>query len=95
MMLPTMIPTDCSMLRIPTLLPIIRISWELPPAFMLILGQVPSSFNHIQASLCGFSPFDLGIIILRFLLLRKADFSDEKERKITFFSLKTLLFPQK
>ncbi len=44
---PTLIPTDCSVLRTPTILPNIRISWDYHPTFMLILGRVPRSFTHL------------------------------------------------
>ena len=35
---PTMMPTDCSVRCTPTILPIIRISWDSHPTFRLILG---------------------------------------------------------
>ena len=44
---PTMMPTDCSVLRTPTILPNIRISWDIYPTFMLISGRVPRSFTHL------------------------------------------------
>ena len=59
---PTMMPADCSVLCTPTILPIIRISWDGHPTFRLILGRVPRSFIHLWASSCGFRPFDPGII---------------------------------
>nr|DAM48236.1 MAG TPA: hypothetical protein [Caudoviricetes sp.] len=34
-----MIPTNCSVLRTPTILPNIRISWDYHPTFMLISGS--------------------------------------------------------
>ena len=34
----TMMPTDCSVRCTPTILPIIRISWDSHPTFRLILG---------------------------------------------------------
>ena len=40
---PTMMPTDCSVRCTPTILPIIRISWDCHPTFRLILGRVPRS----------------------------------------------------
>ena len=59
---PTMMPADCSVLCTPTILPIIRISWDGHPTFRLILGRVPRPFIHLWASSCGFRPFDPGII---------------------------------
>ena len=44
---PTLIPTNCSVLRTPTILPNIRISWDYHPTFMLISGRVPRSFTHL------------------------------------------------
>ena len=61
---PTMMPTDCFVLRTPTILPAIRISWCLRPTFMLISGRVSRSFYHQCASTRGFRPFDPDIIIL-------------------------------
>ena len=55
-------PADCFVLRAPTFLPNIRISRDYHPTFMLILGRVPRSFIHLQASSCGFRPLDPGII---------------------------------
>ena len=59
---PTMMPTDCFVLRTPTILPAIRISWCLRPTFMLISGRVSRSFYHQCASTRGFRPFDPDII---------------------------------
>ena len=61
---PTLMPTDCSVLRTPTILPNIRISWDYHPTFMLISGRVLRSFAHLWASSCGLRPFDPGIIIM-------------------------------
>ncbi len=44
---PTLMPTDCSVLRTPTILPNIRISWDYHPTFMLISGRVLRSFTHL------------------------------------------------
>ncbi|EDY33422.1 hypothetical protein RUMLAC_00802 [[Ruminococcus] lactaris ATCC 29176] len=44
---PTLMPTDCSVLRTPTILPNIRISWDYHPTFMLISGRVKRSFTHL------------------------------------------------
>ncbi len=49
-------------LRTPTILPAIRISWCLRPTFMLISGRVSRSFYHQCASTRGFRPFDPDII---------------------------------
>ena len=57
-------PTDCFMLRTPTILPAIRISWCLRPTFMLISGRVSRSFYHQCASTRGFRPFDPDIIVI-------------------------------
>ena len=43
-----MMPTDCFVLRTPTILPAIRISWCLRPTFMLISGRVSRSFYHLR-----------------------------------------------
>ena len=59
---PTMMPTDCSVLRTLTILPNIRISRDIHPTFMLISGRVPRSFTHLGASSCGLRPFAPGII---------------------------------
>ena len=59
---PTMMPTDCFVLRTPTILPAIRISWCLRPTFMLISGRVSRSFYHQCASTRGFRPFEPDII---------------------------------
>ena len=59
---PTMMPTDCFVLRTPTILPAIRISWCLRPTFMLISGRVSRSFYHQCASTRGFRPFAPDII---------------------------------
>ena len=40
-------PTDCSVLRTPTILPNLRISWDYHPTFMLISGRVLRSFTHL------------------------------------------------
>ena len=37
---PTLMSTDCYVLRTPTILPNIRISWDYHPTFMLISGRV-------------------------------------------------------
>ena len=44
------IPVDCSMLRTLTILPGIRISRSVHPAFMLIPGRVPRSYIRFCAS---------------------------------------------
>ena len=56
-------PTDCFVLRTPTILPAIRISWCLRPTFILISGRVSRSFYHLCASTRGFRPFDPDIIL--------------------------------
>ena len=61
---PTLMPTDCSVLRTPTILPNIRISWDYHPTFMLISGRVLRSFTHLWASSCGLRPFDPGIFYI-------------------------------
>ena len=61
---PTLMPADCSVLRTPTILPNIRISWDYHPTFMLISGRVLRSFTHLWASLCRLRPFDSGIFTL-------------------------------
>ena len=43
----TMIPTDCYVLRTPTILQNIRISWCLRPTFKLIFWRVSRTFTHI------------------------------------------------
>ena len=65
---PTLMPTDCSVLRTPTILPNIRISWDYHPTFMLISGRVLRSFTHLWASSCGLRPFDPGISYILYLL---------------------------
>ncbi|EET61567.1 hypothetical protein BRYFOR_06250 [Marvinbryantia formatexigens DSM 14469] len=42
-----MMPTDCYVLRTSTILPAIRISWDIHPTFMLISGRVPRSYAHL------------------------------------------------
>ena len=44
---PTLMPTDCFVLRTSTILPNIRISWDYHPTFMLISGRVLRSFTHL------------------------------------------------
>ena len=58
---PTLMPTDCSVLRTPTILPDSRISWDYHPTFMLLSGRVTRSFTHLWASSCGLRPFAPGI----------------------------------
>ena len=65
---PTLMPTDCSVLRTPTILPNIRISWDYHPTFMLISGRVLRSFTHLWASSCGLRPFDPGIIACKYVI---------------------------
>ena len=42
-----LMPTNCFVLRTPTILPNIRISRDCHPTFMLIFGRVPRSFTHL------------------------------------------------
>ena len=48
---PTLMPTDCSVLRTPTILPNIRISWDYHPTFMLISGAGPKVFHPPMSKL--------------------------------------------
>ena len=75
-----MMPTDCFVLRTPTILPAIRISWCLRPTFMLISGRVSRSFYHQCASTRGFRPFDPDIFSLLYHFFKSNS---------TFFSIVT------
>ena len=44
----TLMPTDCSVLCTPTILPTIRISWDCHPTFMLISGAGPKVFRPLM-----------------------------------------------
>ena len=74
---PTMMPTDCSVLCTPTILPIIRISWDCHPTFRLILGRIPRSFIHLWASSCGFRPFDPGILYIILCKIHRSKYKIE------------------
>ena len=56
--------TNCFVLRTPTILPQIRISCGIHPTFILMLGRVIKSQNHLCASTPWFMTFDPGIFIL-------------------------------